>query len=230
MKVLLQAMKEDPPLDAKCRDKFLVQSVAVLDDREFDNVASIWSNIEKNARSSIQEKKIRVSFLPVEGYTAPPSANQVNGVGQHDISEFASSPPGEARTPLDRSTYSISQQQTGDEPPPVYSQSEVDLNKGTGNSDHAAASFKDHVIDAVPKSVDELRTQLSDAMSTIKVLKQQAEQGLRQRTVGGSSKGANQDGTSTTSLQSHQSVATGVPLQIVAILCLLSFLLGYVFF
>ena len=39
--VLLQAMKEDPPLDAKCRDKFLVQSVAVSADKEFTNVASI---------------------------------------------------------------------------------------------------------------------------------------------------------------------------------------------
>lgn len=39
--VLLQAMKEEPPLDAKCRDKFLVQSVAVSADKEFSNVASI---------------------------------------------------------------------------------------------------------------------------------------------------------------------------------------------
>jgi hypothetical protein len=34
-------MKEDPPLDAKCRDKFLVQSVAVTADKEFSNVPSI---------------------------------------------------------------------------------------------------------------------------------------------------------------------------------------------
>ncbi len=36
-------MKEDPPLDAKCRDKFLVQSVAVTADRELSNVAAIVS-------------------------------------------------------------------------------------------------------------------------------------------------------------------------------------------
>ena len=34
-------MKEDPPLDARCRDKFLVQSVAILPDQELGNVASI---------------------------------------------------------------------------------------------------------------------------------------------------------------------------------------------
>lgn len=39
--VLLQAMKEDPPADAKCRDKFLVQSVLVTADKEFTNVASL---------------------------------------------------------------------------------------------------------------------------------------------------------------------------------------------
>lgn len=34
-------MKEDPPPDAKCRDKFLVQSVLVTADKEFTNVASL---------------------------------------------------------------------------------------------------------------------------------------------------------------------------------------------
>lgn len=39
--VLLQAMKEDPPPDAKCRDKFLVQSVLVTADKEFTNVGQL---------------------------------------------------------------------------------------------------------------------------------------------------------------------------------------------
>jgi hypothetical protein len=42
--VILQAMKQEPPLDAKCRDKFLVQSVPITGDREFANLASIVSN------------------------------------------------------------------------------------------------------------------------------------------------------------------------------------------
>lgn len=41
--VLLQAMKEDPPLDAKCKDKFLVQAVAITGDLEFANVTSVVS-------------------------------------------------------------------------------------------------------------------------------------------------------------------------------------------
>ena len=39
--VLLQAMKQDPAPDARCRDKFLVQSVAILGDQEFTNVQQI---------------------------------------------------------------------------------------------------------------------------------------------------------------------------------------------
>jgi len=34
-------MKQEPPPDAKCRDKFLVQAVPITPDKEFDNVASI---------------------------------------------------------------------------------------------------------------------------------------------------------------------------------------------
>jgi len=34
-------MKVEPPLDAKCRDKFLVQSVAVTSDKEFTNINEI---------------------------------------------------------------------------------------------------------------------------------------------------------------------------------------------
>lgn len=41
--VLLQAMKEDPPLDAKCRDKFLVQSAPVGSADEPGNIAQVVS-------------------------------------------------------------------------------------------------------------------------------------------------------------------------------------------
>lgn len=34
-------MKQEPPSDARCRDKFLVQSVAITGDKEFTNVAQI---------------------------------------------------------------------------------------------------------------------------------------------------------------------------------------------
>lgn len=41
MIVLLQAMKSEPAPDAKCRDKFLVQSVPITGDKEFSTVSSV---------------------------------------------------------------------------------------------------------------------------------------------------------------------------------------------
>lgn len=53
--VLLQAMKEDPPLEAKCRDKFLVQSVAVPANEDFTNVATLVRAASAPGRSSLTQ-------------------------------------------------------------------------------------------------------------------------------------------------------------------------------
>lgn len=39
--VLLQAMKVEPPADARCRDKFLVQSAPITSDKEFASIANV---------------------------------------------------------------------------------------------------------------------------------------------------------------------------------------------
>lgn len=44
--VLLQAMAQEPEEGFKCRDKFLVQSVAIKADRETLNVQEVVSNID----------------------------------------------------------------------------------------------------------------------------------------------------------------------------------------
>ena len=94
--VLLQAMKEEPALEAKCRDKFLVQSVAVTADKEFTNIGAIvrytrievvysanriqWQHVDDADRASVQEKKIRVVYLAAEGGAAvTPLKNGING-------------------------------------------------------------------------------------------------------------------------------------------------------
>ncbi|KAF9982617.1 phosphatidylinositol-binding protein scs2, partial [Entomortierella chlamydospora] len=56
-------MKEDPPIDFKCKDKFLVQSVAITAEREQLAPADLWPTIERDARDQIREKKIRCVFL-----------------------------------------------------------------------------------------------------------------------------------------------------------------------
>lgn len=39
-------MKQEPPPDTKCRDKFLVQSVPITGDKEFSNLAAIVSKAQ----------------------------------------------------------------------------------------------------------------------------------------------------------------------------------------
>ncbi|KAF9124280.1 phosphatidylinositol-binding protein scs2 [Mortierella sp. GBA39] len=60
----MQAMKEDPPADFKCKDKFLVQSVAITAEREQIASADLWPTMERDAKDQIREKKIRCAFLP----------------------------------------------------------------------------------------------------------------------------------------------------------------------
>jgi hypothetical protein len=91
-------MKQEPPLDAKCRDKFLVQSVPLTADKEFANIGSIvsscaqtwarrgltgmkWQHVDNADKASVQEKKIRVVFLTAQNSTASltPQRNGVNG-------------------------------------------------------------------------------------------------------------------------------------------------------
>lgn len=45
-KVMLQAMKEEPPLPAKCKDKFLIQSTAITPERESMSLQDIVRGAE----------------------------------------------------------------------------------------------------------------------------------------------------------------------------------------
>jgi hypothetical protein len=44
----MQAMKEDPPADFKCKDKFLVQSVAITAEREQIPAADLVNTTRDN--------------------------------------------------------------------------------------------------------------------------------------------------------------------------------------
>ena len=83
-----------------------------------------------------------------------------------------------------------------------------------------AASAVSH---AVPRSGDDLKEQLAAAKAEIQRLtKQMQDSGFRQRKV--------QEASEKVQTAVQQSSESGVSLQIVAILCLISFLIGYLFF
>lgn len=77
---------------------------------------------------------------------------------------------------------------------------------------------------------DELKTQLAKAEATIASLKEQATSGLKQRRTIDSTSDEKSATPAQALAQAQRQGTEGVPVQIVAILCLVSFLLAYFFF
>lgn len=207
VQVLLQAMKEDPPPDARCRDKFLVQSVAVDNSIEAANISSVWSNIEGTAKSSVQEKKIRVNFLPADATT--------NGVSHDDSPPAYSSPsPSAAAVTPQRSTAAAAAQAN-------------DTMDKSPSPDTTATSGIGAVYSAIPTNQDDMRAKLDEANATIARLRSEAAEGLRQRKPQESAEKAVEQVK-----QSMQNAPApgGVPLPIAAALCLLCFIIAWIFF
>ncbi|KAM5434130.1 phosphatidylinositol-binding protein scs2 [Microsporum canis] len=226
--VLLQAMKEDPPLDAKCRDKFLVQSVAVSADKEFSNVASIWQDVEKKSKSLIQERKIRVNFLPSED-------SHTNGVEPDAEPQLHSSPQGPQFTTPVVQRFGSSTTGGNTSPPSrseeIKQESPSEPSPETGNVSNVVNSSTR--AEPSQSSDDLLSSQLAEARLQIKQLQQQlADNELRQRKkpAEGGELSTGQSSLKQAQAPAQLAAASGVPLQAVAGLCLLSFLLAYIFF
>ncbi|PFH60441.1 hypothetical protein XA68_10916 [Ophiocordyceps unilateralis] len=217
--VLLQAMKADPPLDAKCRDKFLVQSAPITSDKEFASIALVLDSTEKDR---IQERKIRVNWLPApgsDGATAPQAGtvtpnrqSMVNGRSATD-------------TPTSRA-YSSPRGASDSNPAPSYS-AESSYDHGDGKSEHpksAVSQAATAVSESAQVTYEELKAKLAQAEAQIVMLKDNT---LRQRSA---KPGANEGKVASSPIAQAVKQVDGVPVQAVAILCLLSFLLAYFFF
>ncbi|KIM95150.1 hypothetical protein OIDMADRAFT_206175 [Oidiodendron maius Zn] len=219
--VLLQAMKQEPPPDAKCRDKFLVQSVAVTADKEFTNITAI--HVDDAERASVQEKKIRVMYGEKLGAT--PLKNGVHGTDAVQNTPDTAPPPAyssarspspeETFTPSTRPSLTANASRFDDEPISAKSISE---SKVSARTSLAASSG------SISPSYEELKAKLADAQATIASYAQ--EGGLRMRKAAQGESGSKVVDEVVNQIQTTQ----GVPLQIVAILCLVSFLLAYIFF
>ncbi|KAI1421095.1 putative integral ER membrane protein Scs2 [Xylaria sp. FL1777] len=212
VQVILQAMKQEPPSGTKCRDKFLVQSVVITPEKDFSNLASIWDTIDK---SLVQEKKIRVSFLDPKSSPAtdatvstPNKSTPVNG--------------GDASPDVAPPAYSS----------PSAGRSEPKLSAEEESHPQEKASFAAPVAVATTKNseptFEEVKEQLLQAEKLIAQLKKD-DSGLRQRKIAGIAEDKPSAKPSELA-QAARAGTEGVPVQIAAILCLLSFLLAYAFF
>ena len=185
-----------------------------------------WSQIEQTAKSSIQEKKIRVVFLPAEGSEgAAYSSAASNGTSHIDDSHAYSSPSPQPQTP-----------KRGVDGPVSRFEDRPTDSRSLGEASDAAynpAQERSYISSAaVPTSADQLKQQLAEAKAQISRLQSESQdQTLRQRKTDA----VNQDSreritTGTTGLGIKQASAGGVPVQVAAGLCLLCFLIAYFFF
>ncbi|KAB5554409.1 PapD-like protein [Coniochaeta sp. 2T2.1] len=230
--VLLQAMKQEPPPDARCRDKFLVQSVSISGDKVFDNVQQIWDSVDKAA---IQERKIRVNWLPA-------------------LTENGHLNPG---TPVRHSLANSGVENTPDAPPPAYSspsenntmasskaaapQAEPEAKREFAESSHVktepeetvnlAQSTLNTVKSTAGAVYEGAKDQVANVEAKVSSITSDATSGLRQRKTGAADPAEKGKAPPVAELARATKQGTeGVPVQIVAVLCLLSFLLGYLFF
>lgn len=224
--VILQPFKQEPGPEVKCKDKFLVQSVAVTADKEFTNIGSIWQHVDDAERSSVQEKKIRVIYLPAEGSTLVAASTPLRNGTKARNDDTPDAPPAysnrspspETFTPDNRPSYSGPVSKLQDEPRDA---------KSLGSAKASAfnpTSVATKLQNAAPMSYDEMKEKLAEAQTTIANYAQ--EGGLKMRKVA-----QGETGNKTVDDVAHKvQSAQGVPIQIVAALCLVSFLLAYLFF
>lgn len=142
---------------------------------------------------------------------------------------YRSPSPEESFTPQTQSRNSVGPVSTKDS----KSGGSKDLGEGkaSGSNPSASSSARESVanasaavVAAVPTSVEELKAQLAQAQATIASYGK--EGGLRMRKAAGMT--GESGAVDTQAIRQH--VSQGVPLQVVAALCLISFLLAYLFF
>ena len=189
-------------------------------------------------KSEVQERKIRVVFLPPRGSTPAPAAQAETPRKQSNagvVSTFV--------FPLRVSPSNIvvtlrnQLESTPDVSAPAYSspsdfiaaaESKAGEERDESGLQPAAGIAASSVAKNTEPTYDELKQQLAQAEKLIAQLKQD-QGGLRQRKPGAADDG--KSGPKPADLAQQVRAGTeGVPVQITAILCLLSFLLAYLFF
>jgi len=113
VQVLLQPMKEEPPLDAKVKDKFLVQSISLEGESDAIHLGEFWASVDKNKKKPIHEHKLRCVYLPLKNaqtsdgeQAAQPESEETRQESPTSAHSFlAQEPASPASDPLEQSIY-----------------------------------------------------------------------------------------------------------------------------
>ncbi|KAF8938264.1 PapD-like protein [Dissophora ornata] len=207
VQVQMQAMKEDPPVDFKCKDKFLVQSVAITAEREQLSAQDLWPTIEREARDQIREKKIRCVFLAS-------TEHEITQIQEEDESRVSSAAHS-AHSTLNNHTIAVSAPSSPVYPIPSASASDISASTGTASSPEAAA---------LKRELEHAREKIRNLQSTVETLQSEAST-LRQRKP---ESGSSSAPAMTAVRLKHQE--EGYPVSYVAGAAVIAFLFAYLFF
>jgi hypothetical protein len=198
--------------------------------------------VDNADKSLVQEKKIRVVFLPALDSSAHAAAAaaasntpQKNGINGHSDDAAppayrSPSPPEETSTPQQRNNpvgpvSTLDSEPAGNKHLGDSKASAFNPETSSSSANNTATSAVTAVLSPIPTSYEDLKAQLAQAQATIASYSQ--EGGLRMRKA---AVVAGEDNPEISEVAARQSTIEGVPIQIVAALCLLSFLLAYLFF
>ncbi|KAJ2864081.1 phosphatidylinositol-binding protein scs2 [Coemansia aciculifera] len=257
VQVVLQPMKEEPPVDFKCRDKFLVQSIQITPEMESMPMTELWAMVEREAKSSINEKKLRVRYTsdstpsngtqqpqsPVDdnaekGVTSPTQQQQQKSAAPQRASHQNRALPGPS--PLARAVEDHGESPAEDdamtkEAPAVADKLLKEASNRLFPETSAATSPGDTTMyyatdNAMVGQSSDADQELVRAKATIKDLERQLADYKHKLSEKASTSGKPLVGKAASQLQSSPVSVDGLSMNSVAIIAFVAFLIGYFFF
>ncbi|KAJ9117576.1 hypothetical protein QFC22_004426 [Naganishia vaughanmartiniae] len=242
VQVILQPMKEEPAINAKSRDKFLLQSCIISVEQEGRPLHDLWSEITD--KSSIHEHKLRCVFLPGRGAIPEEAHNGAGDVSRFEDSTFTQARDSHAREASVEPTSPHAFQDTNQTPvresastpsstvapsrPAFQTQPSNTFVPGPAISSlvqHPPASSPalessslEDKLSAAQREIERLKQQLADPQAT----------GLRKRTTGAASEKAEQV-THQAGTAIQQVAQTGVSVPTVVAIAFTVFVVTYLF-
>lgn len=174
------------------------------------------AQLESTDKTSIQERKIRVTWI-TEGQSSPAVAATPS---RHSaLADATNDTPDVTRT-----FSSPGQEEVTSGSPPPYSSKAATRDDSSDHDQSTVSAATAAVTQTAQLTYDEIKAKLAQAEN--KIISLQNESGLRQRVKAETEKLP----TAQEASQAVRQSVEGVSVQMVAFLCLLSFLLAYFFF
>ncbi|KAG0237399.1 phosphatidylinositol-binding protein scs2 [Actinomortierella wolfii] len=210
VQVQMQAMKEDPPIDVKCKDKFLVQSIAITAEREQLALTELWPTVERDAKDQIREKKIRCVFLP-------PIEHEMSQIREEDEQQQPQHPPSYSSSSIASVARSEKAPEPADEPAAVVPSSPNPTVASVASTSNEALSSLKRELEQAKDIIQNLRASNEKLQHEANTLRQRRTEPIPASTA-----------PTMTAVQVKQ--PQGYPASYVAAAALIAFIFAWLFF